>query len=755
VTKRDRQRRRRKSHRPRSRVAIDAINAIDGLDPLVTALVAAARDPLVTLTEVADRLGAVIADPHAGQVLEWPSTAMARGRALAAELDDERARALSAVLGARIGLDVRYAWLAAGMSPDASGAEEFLALGLSALRRPSTERLGAGAGKATTKDIEATKDIETLWHDATLLIGELQVANGRIAPALERLSQLCERDPDDHGAQHLRARALEEAARRTRSFPARQEPCPCGSELAWNACCRAVEHDLLARFSDRSTLAQLRSSLQNFVSSDPALTVWQQRHVNQWLTHSGMSSAGQGGFDSLFAEEEIDPPSNATAGAPASRRAMPLAVEHSWFLGPDGFAPDDVPRRDQPSLLQRFADHACTPPALAAIARDWLRSARFGLWQVPDPHPGPGVWLTDLVTHTKLYAALPSELTRALARWSVLVGGLFPVNGAWYCGSGMFVVEPPVADRLTAEVLEAARAVLVALAHERGLRIPPGASHAGHPTDAPYGVLATVTEPMVPDVARLYHRVVGASLAGLLRSAERHRRLLPRAVNADGDPLELVTLTVTLASAPALRRAIAATTHSATGPGRPTLVRRPRAMTPPETSQPRAAASAPRAPRALAPTHAREDGFHEWVLGTVRFEPESSVIEVNSRQRLEAAIAVVRECGAVGDPIVRRRINPSPRLATPSGTPVLPRSTSPEADAEWCAHWLEEETLALDGATPRQAAQTPAGRLVLERVLRHFEHDADCATLAGEALIDVAGLRHELQLEGPLWVEPA
>ena len=55
--------------------------------------------------------------------------------------------------------------------------------------------------------------------------------------------------------------------------------------------------------------------------------------------------------------------------------------------------------------------------------------------------------------------------------------------------------------------------------------------------------------------------------------------------------------------------------------------------------------------------------------------------------------------------------------------------------------WVQERVPALEGSTPIAAAKRPNGRIVLESLLRQFEHDADLAALKGLRPLDVDALR--------------
>jgi hypothetical protein len=81
--------------------------------------------------------------------------------------------------------------------------------------------------------------------------------------------------------------------------------------------------------------------------------------------------------------------------------------------------------------LRGFAADEQTPAELAALATERDEHVRYGVWQVPDPLPSPGVWCTDLVTGIHRYAQFPAEVIDGVPQWSVWLGALAPAEGIW------------------------------------------------------------------------------------------------------------------------------------------------------------------------------------------------------------------------------------------------------------------------------------------------------------------------------------
>lgn len=68
--------------------------------------------------------------------------------------------------------------------------------------------------------------------------------------------------------------------------------------------------------------------------------------------------------------------------------------------------------------------------------------------------------------------------------------------------------------------------------------------------------------------------------------------------------------------------------------------------------------------------------------------------------------------------------------------------------------WIYEGAPALDGLTPRAAARHPQKEVVLESLLRQFEHDADLAA-AGSRPLNEGTLRDLLGMrDGVTWGAP-
>jgi hypothetical protein len=121
------------------------------------------------------------------------------------------------------------------------------------------------------------------------------------------------------------------------------------------------------------------------------------------------------------------------------------------------------------------------------------------------------------------------------------------------------------------------------------------------------------------------------------------------------------------------------------------------------------------------------------------------MVSVNSRPRLDAVLALVREIDP-GAAVVEEQSE------VPGHTAVWEKTlggVSPDAVAAWERAWPDQPLRALDNLTPRRSATLPRQRPRLELVLRELEFHAAQARRAGYPIPDLAALRAILRMEGP------
>ena len=709
---------------------------IENVRDLLGAIDALASDPGSAPTAYADRLSEALSDEVAGALFGMPLLSFYRAVELAEEVDAERALAISNELASRTQIDVRFAWVGAGF---AFGAGE--------------QYRADDILKAATENASAAVEGHGLDErsDPVSLVARVKIECGRVADALELLDRRCAERPDDQLLQDIRASALAEALSRSVDTDRRSLACSCGSGSPWSDCCSDREQAALDRFTDRSLLYELRESLADFVADRPHLARWLQGRVRSWIDEV-REVAGLGEFDELGNRDTLSElgdsgSSDANEEDPFAR----FAIECSWISTPDdeGLDDDDYDDEEDDSrlLIAQFASDPSTPEHLKNAAKEWLEHARYGFWQVEHPDTIPGLWLTDLVTRQTRYVAAPDEQIEDLARWSVLLGGVFPVDGVWRTGGVLIAVDPLEADRLTDQVYEMTEGVAIAIATEKGLKVPPPRHRAGSdPSGAPpYGVMASVLDEMESFEARLHSQVVLNAMPELVGLNEKSHRAAPRMTNTDGDPLELLTAVVALEDPQAVHEGLARHRDFETSDEESLLVWMGREMTPEEAAQSLAQFRAEAAKRGFGPIEEPE-GPRRWVRGHLRFGDDRVVIEVNSQQRLERITTWLRREGVTAEPVVERKLNPSMDLGM-SGRILMKAADSPEAEDAWRRLWLDEKVPALDGTTPRRAASSESKRPLLERLLRQFEHDGDLARMQGDQGVDVGWLRSELDME--------
>jgi hypothetical protein len=226
-------------------------------------------------------------------------------------------------------------------------------------------------------------------EDDRIMLAAHLLEVGRAAEALAILEPLLSERPDNEYAEAVRADALELACRRIHppadaEDGAAPDECPCWSGRAWSDCCRPAEEFELERFGDRGRLYGLREAMFRFTSTEPAVGAAVADDVARWLDGAGAESREESEFEG-FAR---------------------MAAEHAWLIGAEEEAGDGF---DLDAPLALFAADPGTSAEDAAAARRWLSHCRYGLWQVVDADAAPGVWLRDIVSGVRRYAAIGPE----------------------------------------------------------------------------------------------------------------------------------------------------------------------------------------------------------------------------------------------------------------------------------------------------------------------------------------------------------
>jgi len=488
------------------------------------------------------------------------------------------------------------------------------------------------------------------------------------------------------------------------------------------------ERVVLRRFADRSGLIALKDAVSTFLTGTELGAAVQARVTEE-----------------LDAADDLDwtPEERAAFGELAEELALLTAdPEHDEDDMPDDAR--DLLAEDDPSgtPLRAFVADPSTPPALAARALAWYEHIRYGLWRIDDPVPSPGLWCTDIVTGTERYVEFLAEATPVLPRWSVWLGGIVPVDGIWR-STGLGVrLSPAEGDAAAEFVGQASLAMLYAL-RGNSERPPTSIPFGGA---EPHGVYADLEDPSSSEAAGMMGKVTGALVTSIAVSVHRNRATPPAIANTDGDPMCLITATITagagVAEKLAARRDFDA---DADDPGRITWW----GAVIPEGQREAMMAEAVAQLRAEGHKHVEvPQGPQRWVRGVLRVGVGEIIVEVNSRQRLARLLDILRKVGA--DPVVtaEKRIDPTLDFGWPGGERASRGGVAPAAEG-WEKHWLDQKIPALHGCTPRQAA---AGREwpYLEALLRQFEYEADLLAAEGKTGIDTAWLREQLNLPSGL-----
>lgn len=584
----------------------------------------------------------------------------------------------------------------------------------------------ARAGELLEEALDAYMD-----PDGVSGLAQHMLAASRHLDAIELAREVLVDEPGDEDANEVYGRSLEQLYRRREA----------GEKLS------RAEREELARFADRGCLYALRDSMRVLVEERrPELQAPVSESVRGWMEQL---REGQG--------DESRDPFGVEPGDDEERSEtlFGFAMEHAWLMEPD----DNDNDADEESGLvlagEAGLDESRVPlallvsdpdvsPKVSSAAREWLDTVTYGLWQVAEPEPGPGLWLTDIVTGARRYVAIPPEQLPGISRWSVLLGAIVSLDGIWRSTGAVVLLRPSEGDAAAELVHEASAAIAKAMAGKRVRR----RGRRGEPE--PHGVLVTLAEPLDPSVAALMSKVLGSLLPEIAGEMWRRRAAGPKLTNTDGQPLRLITAHVAVEDPPAVKRALSAHADFRTE-DEGELSWWGRELT--DTERANALAQI----RSLAGTDEpieEPDEPQRWLRGRLESRPDGFEVSVNSDERLQALVQLLRELGA--NPELRRQsvIDPSQDMPPIQLGMPMPFGASQDAVDAWQSLWPRERVPALGGATPRAASRHAKSRPGLEAVLREFEHDAHLLEETNRPAPDLDQLRAELQMD-PWWEPPA
>jgi hypothetical protein len=411
-----------------------------------------------------------------------------------------------------------------------------------------------------------------------------------------------------------------------------------------------------------------------------------------------------------------------------------VAVPFSVAGEDDAEEDDDVPN----TPLRAFAAAPETPAEFAARAIERHEHVRYGVWQVANPSPSPGVWCTDLTSGTRRYAQFPAEVIDGAPPWSVWLGALAPAEGIWRATRAGTWLSPIEGDAVAEYAEDAVWHMLSTITGERS-DYPPGLEQVRFGQAEPYCVRwETGAEPepgfgdfVSPVVARLVPRLT--SWVWLKRAERVQLR------NTDGEAMMLIDAAVTV-DGDVAEHLLA----------RPDFGEEEDGMAGQLTWWGRLVDDHFEEP--VVP-HFHEDGSAHvagpddgeegrLVLGRLTLEPGRVRVQVNSQRRLKRLLRIFKDIGAAPKVTEERRSEPSLDFAWG------PVPSHGQTGRQWAENWLGQAVAVLDFRTPRHAAEgSQADRFRLEGLLRQLEYQSVLPAQRGGGLIDTAWLRAELGLE--------
>ncbi len=467
----------------------------------------------------------------------------------------------------------------------------------------------------------------------TVELAEHMLAAGRQLDAIELVREVLDDKPEEEDALAVYGQALEELHRR-RGADEKLGPAGCAE---------------LDRFADRTGLYALRDAMRVLVEERrPELRALIDGCVENWVQQ--LHAAEGRAADDDFAPEPDD--------EERSEALLRFAIEHAWLMDgdPDEDVGDDFGFELEPELEQSAAPLALlatdpdVPPEISSAAKEWLRTVTYGLWQISDPQPGPGLWLTDIVTGARRYAAIPPEQLPGMSRWSVLLGALVSLDGVWRTTGAVVLLRPSEGDGAADLVYEASVAVAEELTGKRGRR----PSRRRDPD--PHGVIAEIAEPIGPEIAALMSKVLGSLLPGIVGDVWRRRATGPKLTNTDGHRLRMITADIAVNDPAAVAGMLAAhADFRVDDAGQLSWWGRELS----ELEREGALAQIRSLTGDGEPIE-EPDEPQRWLRGRLEPKPDGFEISVNSDERLEALVELLRGVGAETELGMRRWREPPP-----------------------------------------------------------------------------------------------
>jgi hypothetical protein len=205
------------------------------------------------------------------------------------------------------------------------------------------------------------------------------------------------------------------------------------------------EQAALDRFADRSGLDEIKKAVMAFMRR----TKWSELVQNRAANDLGLVPA-----------RRLTPALQKQCAALVFEAAVKGTEDGIEGLTPEQLISLYRGGHQPKTALSEFAADPQSPPALARRAADWANHAHYGLWQLADPTPKPGVQGQDLASGTSKYIQFPPGALDGAGRWTVWLGGVIPVDGVWRALDTGITLSPIEADAV-AETIGAAVGKLI------------------------------------------------------------------------------------------------------------------------------------------------------------------------------------------------------------------------------------------------------------------------------------------------------
>lgn len=546
-------------------------------------------------------------------------------------------------------------------------------------------------GRPADAEAYATRALEVSDRpELQLRLAAARAEQGRVAAGVDLLDEVLVPDAGLEELQLARGELLGQLAARKLDPGA---DCPCGSGRTYGDCCQAADRRALDRFRDRTALYELHEAMAAFTRSNADLETTFAAGLMAWNVAGAISTG------------ELESWTAIAASSPHSPEAATLRLIGEWtWLAP-------MLEDEHDTLLETFAADPGTPPDLARRAEDYEGWALWGLFELEQAVGSPGVYLTELLSGARVYADLPPEQLEGLARWSVLLGYVVPVDGVWRAGSWFGRASPLEGRGLAHQVLDALVEDAPGMGPEGG-ELLRWARHTHEEFDALW--LPGLTTLPSAEAFGTYEALL-RSLAPILFAALRELQGNP----PEEESIELVEVRLRVDDQRAAWRA---------------LSRHPDVEEDGEELD------------WYQPAEDDLDDEDPWLKASLIREGDAIVAQVESHDDVTDLVDLFAELGHPATVLSEQAVEEQGETDAPErpAEPVsVPALATPEL-AGWLQEWADSPLPALDGMTPRQAAAMEGrGRERVEVLIRYLEHELDKRGAGG---VDTAALREELNI---------